>query len=245
MIFLHFCCQLSPLNRIWEGRMASSRMWSRVVFLWTYVSEDRIASIFRVEKSVSEEPMWASSWGLSCQLKRSHKNYTTPHPRKRHSSWWPPWKPQILHSIWESLQEFYLLGPGTTLLGTCLYAAFLLDLFFDPENGGEIFLRNVGWLSTDYTALYLRRQIFICIKFLNTQHARTNSYLNFERRSVCSHDIHRDAGMITYAGHIEGYGPHPPQVWGWTWGRQAHLEKNLILSRDGVWLFASLIQRIT
>jgi hypothetical protein len=28
--------------------------------------------------------------------------------------------------------------------------------FFDPENGGEMFLRNVDWRSTDYTALYPR-----------------------------------------------------------------------------------------
>jgi hypothetical protein len=29
----------------------------------------------------------------------------------------------------------------------------LLDLV-DPEDGGDMFLRNVGWLSTDYRALY-------------------------------------------------------------------------------------------
>jgi hypothetical protein len=29
--------------------------------------------------------------------------------------------------------------------------------FFDPEDGGNIFLRNVGWHWTDYMALYPRR----------------------------------------------------------------------------------------
>jgi hypothetical protein len=34
-----------------------------------------------------------------------------------------------------------------------LHANFLLGLIFDPKDGG-IFPQNVGWLSTDYTALY-------------------------------------------------------------------------------------------
>jgi hypothetical protein len=33
-----------------------------------------------------------------------------------------------------------------------------LGLFFDPEYGGDMFVRNVGWLSMDYMALYPRRQ---------------------------------------------------------------------------------------
>jgi hypothetical protein len=43
---------------------------------------------------------------------------------------------------------------------TCylLHAGFLLGLFFDPKDGGNMFLRNVGRLSMDYTALYPRRQ---------------------------------------------------------------------------------------
>jgi hypothetical protein len=43
-----------------------------------------------------------------------------------------------------------------SLLAPCFHAGFFLGLFFDPEDGGDIFLRNVGWLSTGYTALYPR-----------------------------------------------------------------------------------------
>jgi hypothetical protein len=43
------------------------------------------------------------------------------------------------------------------LLAICFHADFLLSLFFDPEDGGDIFLRNVGYLSTDYAALYPNR----------------------------------------------------------------------------------------
>jgi hypothetical protein len=38
-----------------------------------------------------------------------------------------------------------------------LHAGFLLGIVFDPEDGGNIFPRNVGSFSTDYTALYPRR----------------------------------------------------------------------------------------
>jgi hypothetical protein len=48
-------------------------------------------------------------------------------------------------------------GKGA-LLATCFHASFLLDLFFDPEDGGDMFLWKVGWLSMDYTALHPRWQ---------------------------------------------------------------------------------------
>jgi hypothetical protein len=47
-------------------------MWGLVDLVWTDVSEERIASIFRVETSASEEPAWAGGCRLS-HLK-SYKN---------------------------------------------------------------------------------------------------------------------------------------------------------------------------
>jgi hypothetical protein len=46
-------------------RMPSSGMWRRVDIVWTNVSEERIVSIFRVEKSASEVPTWAGGCRLS------------------------------------------------------------------------------------------------------------------------------------------------------------------------------------
>jgi hypothetical protein len=39
----------------------------------------------------------------------------------------------------------------------CSTCWFLLNYFFDPEDGDDTFLRNVGCNSTDYTASYPRR----------------------------------------------------------------------------------------
>jgi hypothetical protein len=33
---------------------------------------------------------------------------------------------------------------GEVLLATYLHAGFMLSLFFDPEDGGEMILQNVG-----------------------------------------------------------------------------------------------------
>jgi hypothetical protein len=39
----------------------------------------------------------------------------------------------------------------------CYHIGIVFGFFFDPEDGGGIFLRNVSLLPTDYTALYPRR----------------------------------------------------------------------------------------
>jgi hypothetical protein len=43
---------------------------------------------------------------------------------------------------------------------TCFRTGVLLGLFFDHEGGGYMFFQNVGWLSTDFMALYPIRYHF-------------------------------------------------------------------------------------
>jgi hypothetical protein len=45
----------------------------------------------------------------------------------------------------------------SALVATCFALVFFLGLLFDSEAVGDIFLRNIGRLSTDYRALYSRR----------------------------------------------------------------------------------------
>jgi hypothetical protein len=78
-------------SRGWLWRMPFSGMWRHVDLVWTDVSEERIASIFRVEKSARDEPAWAGGCpedggNTFLQNVGSQKNYKAPHPRKRHSS---------------------------------------------------------------------------------------------------------------------------------------------------------------
>jgi hypothetical protein len=37
-----------------------------------------------------------------------------------------------------------LLGCCDVLLATCFHTGFLLRLFFDPEDGGDMYLHNIG-----------------------------------------------------------------------------------------------------
>jgi hypothetical protein len=48
------------------------------------------------------------------------------------------------------------------LLSICFHADSFLDLFFDPEEGGDMFLRKVGWLSNGlHGVIYQKMALFI------------------------------------------------------------------------------------
>jgi hypothetical protein len=51
-------------------------------------------------------------------------------------------------------------------VSTChLLARCFAELFYDPEDGGDTFLRNVRYHSTHYTASYPRRRHSSCMSF--------------------------------------------------------------------------------
>jgi hypothetical protein len=89
--------------------------------------------------------------------------------------------------IWIGYEELYLMGynalksverqptfrsntsPSSSWFAFCLlHACFLLGLLLHPEDGGDVFLWNVGWLSTDCTALY-RRTFLRILEFVQEE----------------------------------------------------------------------------
>jgi hypothetical protein len=87
---------------------------------------------------------------------------------------------------WSRVQVFYLpfvsyiyrfSGWKIILLATCLLAGFCWTSFFDPEDGGDTLLRNVGRNSTDYTASYPRRWCSTSVLLFN---------LTFIHSTLCS-----------------------------------------------------------
>jgi hypothetical protein len=93
--------------------------------------EEHVASIFQVEQV---------GW----------KARPVPWRGKTHGQ-----KPTVLYSLCElyKIQFQYnvihvWINSSLALLATCLHVGFLLGLFFNPEDGGDMFLRNIDFQHT-------------------------------------------------------------------------------------------------
>jgi hypothetical protein len=86
-------------------------------------------------------PLTADAWFLDCTEKSTFQ-YQWCH------TWWD-------FSNFENCEEENMFKGNKH---SCpLHACFLLGLFFNPEDGGDMLLRNGGRLSTGYIVLYPRR----------------------------------------------------------------------------------------
>jgi hypothetical protein len=90
------------IHLIKKSRMSSSGMWCCVDLALTDVSEERIASIFRVEESASGEPAWADGCRLKTEVIRSSETSVNARSTQRHIP-----EDDILHShCCESLKSY-------------------------------------------------------------------------------------------------------------------------------------------
>jgi hypothetical protein len=82
-------------------------------------------------------------------------------------------------------------------------ASLLLGSFVDPEGGDKMLFRNVGCLSTDYTALYPRRWPLVwepqIQRILYVPNIRSNDALYLYSRGSILHGLNRVQGT-TYRG---------------------------------------------
>jgi hypothetical protein len=154
------------LSQRWLWRM-SSGMWRCVDLASTDVSEERIASIFRVEKSASVEPAWADG----CRL--SHQNISPPLTDTLPLIHIPLLPAVDLHHRLHTPLHSVVFSCGILSLSPCSYIAGCFWLvaqsaatcsrwftalgFFYPEDGGDTFLRNVAWRKI-YIAPHPRRR---------------------------------------------------------------------------------------
>jgi hypothetical protein len=81
-------------------------------------------------------------WSVNCRLL----------PSFWHGNW------IIFTEVCWSLYQSAFVYSGIIGFAACFDAGFLRGLSFDSEDVGDMIFRKVGWLSTGYTALYLRRR---------------------------------------------------------------------------------------
>jgi hypothetical protein len=151
--FVNFVVPYWPVKLIEVWRMSSSGMWRRVDLVCTDVSVERIASIFRVEESASEEPAWAGG------CRRSSDTSVRTRCTRRHIT-----QDGILHShrrenlISCFIEVLFVLHPnffGISVCNNYLYydviSLFLLpitQLPVDINVGLKRNLRNVEYIPS-------------------------------------------------------------------------------------------------
>jgi hypothetical protein len=110
-------------------------------FKWDSNPRSQCSSTWRRFMPYTALPLW-SSISCSSNLKMSNENEGT---TRRYI-------PEEC-----TLHNHCCKNQNLVLLAICFHFEFLFRLFFYPEDVGDMFFRNVGWLLTDYRTFFPTR----------------------------------------------------------------------------------------
>jgi hypothetical protein len=148
------------------------------------------------------------------------------------------WSYDLVHQFhpvqdWPIGTEFYPLFPIYTGLPRARSACHLLarcfvELFYDPEDGGDTFLRNVGYHSTHYTASYPRRRYSSEMELFTSLAPR---YILLTTKQILF-NISHNTYFKGYSGFCKGL-----------WERWIHVTVTLQIIHSDVYILCGLTRR--
>jgi hypothetical protein len=131
-----------------------------------------LATFKHLVRTLQGTPMWAavtSRTTLSARqrkndihcllvLKQQDNHRRLPDPSGSKIWPWVPWDSEPRITVVASVSSNLAGRQNSSNSACCVFhVCYFLSLLINPEDGGDIFLRNVTLLSTDNTALYYRR----------------------------------------------------------------------------------------
>jgi hypothetical protein len=134
----------------------SSRIYRRVVYMWTDISEKRITSIFRVENHLLHAMLLLADF----------------------RSWW--WRWYVPSKRRFAFGQYGAISPKMATFKHVLFTICLILASFQAYSKDEwdIFLRNVGWLQRLFGVISKKIELVVTVGVRNSNFTLYRRFLN-------------------------------------------------------------------